>query len=69
MSAANDLLKKYQHIIEKVYLITGTSGIFDVEVNGEMLYSKDATNRHAHPGEVVDLFAVKYAQGVPVYGS
>lgn len=69
MSAAKDLLQSYQHIIEDLTLVTGTSGIFDVEVNGEMLYSKDATGRHADPGEVLKLFAEQYAQGVLVYGS
>ncbi len=69
MSTANDLLKNYQHIIENLTLQTGGSGIFDVEVNGEMLYSKHVTGRHANPGEVLELFAAKHAQGVLVYGS
>ena len=69
MSAAKDLLQNYQHIIEDLTLVTGTSGIFDVEVDGVALYSKDATGRHAEPGEVLDLFASRYAAGVLVYGS
>lgn len=69
MRAVNDLLGHYQHVIESVQLITGGSGVFDVEVNGEMLYSKHATGRHADPGEVLALFAERYAQGVARYGS
>ena len=69
MSAAKDLLQNYQHIIEDLTLVTGASGIFDVEVDGEMLYSKYATDCHADPGEVLKQFAEQYAQGVLVYGS
>ena len=49
--------------------MTGASGIFDVEVDGEMLYSKEDCCRHAEPGEVLKLFAEQYAEGVLVYGS
>ena len=67
MSAANDLLRDYQHIIAELRLITGSKGIFDVIVDGEVLYSKAATGRHARPGEVLDLYRSRYAQGVEVY--
>ena len=67
MSAANDLLHDYQHVIDELVLITGSKGIFDVIVDGEMLYSKAATGRHAQPGEVLELFRNRYAQGVDVY--
>ena len=69
MSAANDLLTNYQHVIESLTLHTGGAGIFDVEVNGEMLYSKASTGRHANPGEVLELFTEQHAQGVTRFGS
>lgn len=68
MSAANDLLSSYQHVIESLTLVTGSKGIFDVEVDGEMLYSKQSTGRHAEPGEVLDLFRDHYGRGVTPYG-
>ena len=68
MSAASDLLSKYQHVIESLTLVTGTKGIFEVEVDGEVLYSKHATGRHAEPGEVLELFRDRYAAGVTPYG-
>ena len=40
-----------------------------VAVDGEVLYSKHATNRHAEPGEVLRLFVDTYADGVPRYGT
>jgi predicted Rdx family selenoprotein len=67
VSAANDLLRDYQHVIAELALITGSKGIFDVIVDGEVLYSKGVTGRHAKPGEVLELFRKHYAQGVEVY--
>lgn len=69
MSAAADLLKNYQHIIDQVALVTGGAGIFDVEVDGELLYSKTLTRRHAEPGEILSLFTQRYAPDIPRYGS
>jgi selenoprotein W-related protein len=67
VSAARDLLRDYQHIIDELTLITGSKGVFDVIVDGELLYSKGASGRHAEPGEVLTLFRDHYASGVPVY--
>ena len=69
MSAAHDLLANYQHVIEELTLVTGNSGVFNVEVDGETLFSKDAIGRHAHPAEVLDLFADRYAGGVLRYAN
>jgi len=42
-------------------------GVFDVVVDGEVLYSKASTGRHAKPGEVLALFRDRCAKGVEVY--
>jgi selenoprotein W-related protein len=34
----------------------GTKGVFDVDVDGELIFSKKALGRHAEPGEVLVLF-------------
>jgi selenoprotein W-related protein len=60
-------LHDYQHVIAELTLITGSKGIFDVVVDGEVLYSKKNTGRHAEPGEVLQLFRDQYAEGVAVY--
>jgi selenoprotein W-related protein len=36
-------------------LVPSDGGRFEVVVNGQLLYSKLATRRHANPGEVVEL--------------
>ena len=56
MSAATELVKHHQHIIKELTLIPGTAGIFDVIVDGNLVFSKDAVNRHAEEGEVLRLF-------------
>ena len=68
MSAANDLLSNYQHVIDTLTLDTGSKGISDVEVDGDLLYSKHAIGRHANPGEVLELFRERYAKDVTPYG-
>lgn len=69
MSVAADLLTNYQHVIESLTFVTGSKGIFDVEVDGEMLYSKHSTGRHAEPHEVLTLFEQRFAADVARYGT
>lgn len=69
MSTAQDILGNYQHVIGSLTLTTGSKGVFEVTVGGESLYSKAKTGRHAEPGEVLQLFSEKYAQGVRRYES
>jgi len=67
VSAARDLLHHYQNVIDDLTLITGGKGVFDVEVDGRLLYSKQQTGRHAEPGEVLALFREHIVPGVPEY--
>ena len=48
MSLLEELLKNYEHLIEEVKLIPSDGGKFEVTVNGQLLYSKLATHRHAN---------------------
>lgn len=57
----------YQHVIADLTLLMGSKGVFDVEVDGELLYSKHATGRHAEPGEVLRLFRERIVPDVPIY--
>lgn len=67
MSAISDLLTNYQHIIDELTVITGDKGVFDVTVDGQMLYSKAETGRHAEPGEILKLFGELVGPDVDVY--
>lgn len=55
MSLAEELLKNYEHVIESVVLVPSDGGKFEVTANGQLLYSKLNTHRHAEPGEVLGL--------------
>lgn len=50
------LLSNYQHIIDKLMLITGTNGVFEVKVDGDLIFSKKTLKRHPEPGEVLQAF-------------
>lgn len=67
MRTVRDLIHDYQHVIADLTLVMGSKGVFDVEVDGELLYSKHATGRHAADGEVLELFRQRVVSGVPVY--
>jgi selenoprotein W-related protein len=64
---AADLLHDYQHVIAELTLVMGDKGVFDVEVDGRLLYSKKTVGRHAGEGEVLRLFREQVVPGVPVY--
>lgn len=52
MSLADELLSGWAPILRGVELASGTKGRFEVRVDGELIFSKAATGRHANPGEV-----------------
>jgi len=55
VSLTDELLKNYEHLIETIALVPSDGGKFEVTVNGQLLYSKLETYRHAEPGEVLGL--------------
>lgn len=42
-------------------LIAAGGGVFEVELDGDLIYSKKATGRHAEPGEVAGLIRTRLA--------
>lgn len=51
----DELLKHYEHVIETLTLVPSDGGKFEISVNGQLLYSKLETHRHAEPGEILGL--------------
>jgi selenoprotein W-related protein len=51
----DELLKNYEHVIEKISLVPSDGGKFEVTVNGKLIFSKLEMHRHAEPGEVLGL--------------
>jgi selenoprotein W-related protein len=54
VSLADELLQAYEFQIERLELVPSAGGVFEVTVDGQLLYSKRATQRHAYAGEVMD---------------
>lgn len=57
VSLAAQLLEIHRQAIQQLSLIPAKGGCFEVEVNGQLLYSKLQTERHAEAGEVEGLIA------------
>ena len=52
---AAELLEAFESDITSITLIPSAGGAFEVTVNGELIYSKLKTGRHAELGEVKAL--------------
>jgi len=50
-----ELLRAFEEKIETIELVPEGEGKFEVTVNGDLIYSKLKTNRHAMDGEVLGL--------------
>jgi len=59
---AENLLVKWPSEIASLTLIPSDGGVYEVEVDGGLIYSKKETGRHAQEGEVESLFAAKINQ-------
>jgi selenoprotein W-related protein len=53
VSLAADLLKNLEPEIERITLVPSQGGRYEISVNGQLIYSKLQTGRHANPGEVL----------------
>jgi selenoprotein W-related protein len=47
----------------EVRLIPSSGGVFEVKLDGELIFSKKALRRHAEPGEVVRLVRDRRGDG------
>jgi selenoprotein W-related protein len=50
------LKKQYSDLISDIELIPSAGGAFEIRVNGDLIYSKLETGRHADPPEILGLF-------------
>jgi predicted Rdx family selenoprotein len=54
-------------VIDTFTFITGSKGVFDLKVNGELIFSKKAVGRHANEGEALRLFRDYVGADIPTY--
>ena len=50
-----ELVRAFEYDIEEISLTPSDGGKFEVTVNGNLVYSKLKTKRHAEEGEVLSL--------------
>jgi predicted Rdx family selenoprotein len=59
VSLAGELLTGWAPIVRGLELRSGTKGRFEVSLDGEVIFSKEAMGRHANAGEVGAIFERK----------
>ncbi|MEK7292950.1 MAG: Rdx family protein [Actinomycetota bacterium] len=67
MGAISDLIRDYQHVVDDLTLVMGEKGVFNVEVDGQLLFSKHAVKRFPESGELLQLFKNFVGADVPRY--
>lgn len=51
------MLAEHSHDISELILVPSSGGVFEVDVDGERVYSKTSVGRHAEPGEILSAIA------------
>ena len=59
MSLTNELLSRWAPIMRAVELQSGSHGVFEISLDGEVVFSKKASGRFPKPGEVAGLVEKK----------
>lgn len=59
MSLAGEVLSRWAPIMRAVELQSGSGGVFEVSLDGELVFSKKAARRFPKPDEVAGLFEKK----------
>jgi selenoprotein W-related protein len=59
VSLTADILKAYEAQITSLALIPSSGGVFEVEVDGDLIFSKQATNRYPTTTEIKQLIQAK----------
>lgn len=52
---AEEVLKEFTMNVNKLELVPGTGGVFEVSLNGKKIFSKKERGRFPNEGEVVEM--------------
>ncbi len=55
VSTVEEILEKYGKEVKSIDFIPGTGGVFELYLNGELIYSKLETGRDTNEGEILEL--------------
>jgi selenoprotein W-related protein len=53
------VLEEWEEAVSAVEVVTGVGGIFDVHVDGELVFTKSMLGRYPQPDDVVPLLREK----------
>lgn len=67
LRTAETLVRDYQHVLNRLELVMGSKGVFDVKVDGDVIFSKEEEERHPQPGEVLQRFRQVVGADVETY--
>ena len=58
----DEILSEFEHEIREWAIIPSRGGVFEVTVDGELVFSKKELDRHAEPGEIRKLIEARLPQ-------
>lgn len=61
------LVRDYQHLIDRLELVMGSKGTFDVTVDDSFIFSKAEQKRFPEEGEISELFVKAIGRKVEKY--
>jgi selenoprotein W-related protein len=67
VSLADELLKAYEPAIGALELVPSSGGVFEVWVDGELIFSKKELRRHAYAHEVLNLLHARAGDPPPPF--
>jgi len=57
------ILEEWEEQVDSVEIVPGANGIFDVHLNGELVFTKSMLGRYPQPDEVVPLIRERLSAG------
>ena len=57
------ILEEMEHEIESLEVVTGKGGIFDVHLDGELVFTKSMLGRYPQPEDVLPLLRERLDSG------
>jgi selenoprotein W-related protein len=55
------ILEEWEEVLEAVEVVTGSGGIFDVHLDGELVFEKSMLGRYPDPDDVLPLLRERLA--------
>ena len=57
-----ELVDGWAHQLREIRLVPSSGGRFEVSVDGDLIFSKAALDRHAEPGEIAALISARLGE-------